>query len=209
MGVVAARRLGILGGTFDPVHYGHLLAAEQAREALGLEQVLFVPAGDPPHKTGRWKSAAQHRRAMVELAIADHPAFALSTIDLDRPGPHYSVEMVERVRQAFRLPAEGCFFLIGADSLVDLPGWHEPARLIGLCRLAVLHRPGYEPDLRELTRLLPALPERLDWVPMPELGLASSDMRRRAREGRSLRYQTPEAVVAYIRQHRLYAAAEE
>ncbi|MFQ5613220.1 MAG: nicotinate-nucleotide adenylyltransferase [Anaerolineae bacterium] len=197
-------RLGVLGGTFDPIHYGHLLAAEQARETLGLDRVLFMPAGDPPHKIGRPKSAAHHRRAMVELAIAGDPAFCLSTIDLDRPGPHYSVDMIDQVRRAFDLSAETCFFILGADSLWDLPGWRRPRQLIQQCRLAVLHRPGYEPEVEQLAAALPGLPARLDWVPMPEVGVASSDLRRRARQGLSLRYQTPEAVIAYIRQHRLY-----
>jgi nicotinate-nucleotide adenylyltransferase len=204
VGLVKSGRIGVLGGSFDPVHYGHLLGAEQAREVLQLDQVLFVPAGDPPHKRGALLTAASHRREMVELAIGSNHCFALSIVDLDRPGPHYSVDMIRLVRQTYHVAAANCFYVMGSDSLADLPHWHEPARLIQGCRLAVLRRPGYEPDLDHLAKFFPGLPDRLTWVPMPEIGLSGSDLRRRAREGRSLRYQTPESVVAYIEQHRLY-----
>jgi len=197
-------RLGILGGTFDPIHFGHLLAAEEARVALGLERVLFAPAGDPPHKPEADILPIRHRLAMVNLAIADNPAFAISGVDIDRPGPHYTVDTVHLIRKEWNTSAEDTFFIMGADSLVQLLTWHQPGRLIQLCRLAVVTRPGYQADLRELEAALPGLSRRLDCVEMPVLGISSSDLQRRVRESRSIRYQVPVAVSRYVTEHNLY-----
>ncbi|MBE7470716.1 MAG: nicotinate (nicotinamide) nucleotide adenylyltransferase [Anaerolineae bacterium] len=197
-------KLGFLGGTFDPIHLGHLLMAETAWEGLGLSQVLFVPAGDPPHKQGQAKTPAVHRVAMVERAIAGNPHFALSRVDLERPGPHYTTDTVRLIRAQYHLSAEACFLIIGGDSLVDLPTWHDAPELITLCRLAVIGRPGYRPDLTELEAAVPGLSARLDWVDMPPTGVSSRDIRARVRAGRSIRYQVTESVRAYIEQQRLY-----
>lgn len=197
-------RLGILGGTFDPVHFGHLLAAEEARVALRLDRVLFAPAGDPPHKQGHSILPVAHRLAMIRLAVADNPAFVISTIDVDRPGPHYTVDMIQLLRDEWGTGADETFFIMGGDSLAHLLTWHQPARLIELCRLAVVARPGYRADLAELEATLPGISHRLDWVEMPVLGVSSSDLQRRAREGRSIRYQVPAAVAEYVVEHRLY-----
>ena len=197
-------RAGILGGTFDPVHVGHLLLAETAREVLALQRVLFVPAGDPPHKQDVIKTPAHHRRAMVELAIAGNPCFELSLIDLERPGPHYTTDTVRLLRRQHDLSPEMCFFIIGGDSLVDLPTWHNASELITLCRLAVSHRPAYRPDLSVLEEQLPGVTRRLDWVEMPALGLEASVIRARVRAGQSIRYQVTESVRNYIEINRLY-----
>jgi nicotinate-nucleotide adenylyltransferase len=197
-------KLGILGGTFDPVHLGHLLMAEVTWQALNLNRVLFIPAGDPPHKQDTEKTPAYHRRAMVEAAIADNPHFELSLIDLDRPGPHYTVDTVQLVRAQYDLAADHCFFIIGADSLIDLPKWYHTVELVKLCRLAVVHRPGYQPNLTSLESVIPNLSTRVDWVEMPVSGVSSSDIRARVRAGLSIRYQVAEPVRAYIEQHRLY-----
>ena len=197
-------RLGILGGTFDPIHFGHLLAGEEARVTLGLDRVLFAPAGDPPHKQGHPLLPIAHRIAMVRLAIADNPAFELTTVDVDRPGPHYTVDLVRLVREEWGTSAEDTFFIMGADSLAHLLTWHQPGRLIQLCRLAVVARPGYRADLGELESALPGLSQRLDWVEMPVLGISSSDLQRRVRQGRSIRYQVPAAVAQYVAEHHLY-----
>jgi nicotinate-nucleotide adenylyltransferase len=197
-------RLGILGGTFDPIHLGHLLMAEAAREWLRLERILFVPAGDPPHKQGSQKTPASHRRAMVEVALVTNPHFALSPVDLERPGPHYSTDTVRLIRAQYNLSAEACFFIIGSDSLQDLPAWHNPKELITLCRLAVVHRPGYQPDIPALAATLPLIPLRLDWVEMPVVGIAASEIRARVQAGQSIRYQVVDSVRAYIEEHGLY-----
>lgn len=195
------KRIGILGGTFDPPHYGHLILAELAADSLALDRVLFVPAADPPHK-GALRSSAEHRVAMVERAIAGNPRFALSRVDLDRPGPHYSVEMV-RLLQGER-PEAPLAFLIGGDSLRDLPQWSRPDELIRLVRLGVMRRPGSAPDLTQLERELPGIRERVDWIDAPQIEISASALAQRVRAGLSIRYQTPDAVRAYIEEHRLY-----
>lgn len=197
-------KLGILGGTFDPIHLGHLLMAEASRETLGLNRVLFVPAGEPPHKQHQPCTPAHHRRAMVELAIVGNPHFELCSVDLDRPGPHYSTDTVRLIRAGFNLAAENCFFIIGGDSLADLPTWHQPRQLLALCRLAAVHRPGFRPNVAGLSGQLPGLAGRLSWVPMPLIGITASDIRARVRAGQSIRYQVAEPVNNYITRYRLY-----
>lgn len=197
-------KLGILGGTFDPIHLGHLLIAEVAWEGLGLSSVLFVPAGDPPHKQGVAKTPASHRVGMVERAIAANPHFALSPVDLERPGPHYTTDTVRLIRTQYHLSTEECFLIIGGDSLVDLPTWHNALELVTLCHLAVAHRPGFRPDLTELETVIPGISACLDWVEMPLIGFSSSEIRARVRAGQSIRYQVAEGVREYIEQHQLY-----
>jgi len=197
-------RLGILGGTFAPIHFGHLLVAEEARVSLRLDRVLFAPAGTPPHKQGHPILPVAHRLAMVRLAIADNPDFAITTVDIDRPGPHYTVDLVRLLRDDWGTSDDETFFIMGADSLAHLLTWHQPARLIELCRLAVVARPGYRTDLTKLEEALPGLSRRVDWVEMPVLGISSSDLQRRVREGRSIRYQVPAAVAQYVAEHGLY-----
>jgi len=197
-------QLGILGGTFDPIHFGHLLAAEEARVTLRLDRVLFAPAGDPPHKQGYAILPVTHRLKMVRLAIADNLAFDISTVDIDRPGPHYTVDTIQLIRDEWSTGADETYFIMGVDSLAHLLTWHQPAQLIELCRLAVVARPSYRADLAELEAALPGISRRLDWVEMPVLGISSSDLQRRVREGRSTRYQVPASVAHYITENRLY-----
>ncbi|HSG05766.1 MAG TPA: nicotinate-nucleotide adenylyltransferase [Nitrospiria bacterium] len=196
--------IGVLGGTFDPVHLGHLLLAEMARESLGLQRVLFVPVGDPPHKQAQPITPGRHRRAMVELAVGNNPGFEVCLVDLERPGPHYAVDTVRLIRDRYDIPAEACYFIVGGDSLADLPGWRRPEALLRLCRLAVVHRPGHQPDLRALATQLPGIAGRLDWVKMPEIGLSGSQIRARVRARQSIRYQVSEAVQNYIQKNQLY-----
>ena len=198
---VPVMRVGILGGTFDPPHYGHLILAELAADNLALDRVLFVPAADPPHKGGL-RASAQHRVALVERAIAGNPRFALSRVDLDRPGPHYSVEMVQLVQAEF--PGAALIFLIGGDSLRDLPTWSRPDELIKRVRLGVMRRPGSAPDLTQLEREIPGLGQRIDWIDAPQIEISASALARRVAAGLSIRYQTPDAVRAYIEDHQLY-----
>jgi len=197
------RRVGVLGGTFDPPHIGHLILAEEAWWQLGLDRVLLVPAGDPPHKRGAPLSAATHRVRMVELAIADNPHFELSRVDVDRPGPHYTIDMIHLLRRQLG-PETEIFFLMGLDSLVELPNWYRAADLIAACRLAALTRPAVELDWERLERALPGIRERVVLLDMPELEIASHVLQQRVRAGRPIRYQVLPAVEEYIREQGLY-----
>lgn len=197
-------RIGVLGGTFDPIHYGHLAAAEECRCALKLEHVLFMPAGQPPHKRGQPVSAVQDRVAMVELAIASNPHFRLSRIDVDRTGPSYTVGALEELRAEFG-PAAELWFLMGADSLADILTWREPERLIQLARVAAVNRPGSpDPSPERLEDRLPGASSRIDVVEMPDLALSGSALRERVAAGRPIRYQLPPDVERYVMEHRLY-----
>jgi len=196
-------RLGVFGGTFDPVHYGHLVAAEEIRYRLRLDKVLFVPAGLPPHKLDHDITPTRHRLAMLELAIASNPGFALSRVDVDRHGPCYTVDTLALLHEEYG-PGTELFFLMGMDSLAEILTWKDPERLIRLARIVVVGRPGFQADVNELDKVLPGAAERICIVDTPLMEVSSSDIRRRVREGAPIRYQVPEAVEAYIRAHRLY-----
>jgi nicotinate-nucleotide adenylyltransferase len=197
------QRLGILGGTFDPIHHGHLVAAQEACYQLDLDLVLFVPAGNPPHKPARPISAAAHRLRMVELAIGDNLDFALSRVDVARPGPCYTVDTLTLLREEWGT-GYTFFFIEGADSLAEITTWYQPHRLIQLSELAVVSRPGVELDVERLEQELPGLGERLHWVQMPQLEISSSELRARVRDGRPISYLLPESVERYIREQGLY-----
>lgn len=200
------RRVGVLGGTFDPIHIGHLILGESARQELTLERVIFVPAGEPWRKSGRELAAAQHRLAMVRLAIAGNPHFQVSTVEVERPGPSYTADTLALLRDQLGPQAE-LLFIMGRDSLADLPHWREPQRIIALARLAVAERPGWPlPPDEELERALPGIRARLTTFPMAAVDLSSSEIRRRCHEGRSIRYLVPAAVEEYIHAQGLYAA---
>jgi nicotinate-nucleotide adenylyltransferase len=196
-------RLGIFGGTFDPPHLGHLILAEVAADSLDLATVLFVPAADPPHKAAATiRASAAHRLAMVERAVAGNARFAVSRVDMDRPGPHYSVDMLRLLRAQY--PGVEFFFLIGSDSLRDLPTWSRPAELVRLAALGVMRRPGSMPDLGELERRIPGLRQQVCWIDAPLIELAASQLAASIAAGHSVRYQVPDAVRAYIEEHSLY-----
>ena len=199
--------IGVLGGTFDPIHNGHLAIAEDAREALGLERVLFIPLAAPPHKLGRPISDAETRLAMVELAIAGNPAFAVDRIELDRPGPSYAVDTLEllvaRERAAGR--DSDITFVLSAEAFRELPSWRSPERLFDMCRFAVVPRAGTEtPDAAWVEARFPGRSDRVTFIAGPLLGVSSSEIRARARSGRSIRYLVPDAVAGYIADHGLY-----
>ncbi|MCS7087436.1 MAG: nicotinate-nucleotide adenylyltransferase [Thermoflexales bacterium] len=198
-------RIGILGGTFDPPHVGHLVIAEHALAQLRLDLVWFMPVGQPPHKQSNAISAAHHRLAMTVLAVADHARFRVSTLDLDRPPPHYTVGLLEYLRATH--PLDEFVFIMGADALVDLPRWHQPQHLLELTTLAVAARPEVRVDFEALERELPGLQARLHWIQAPLVDIASSALQRLSAEGRSLRYLVPESVRAYIEAHRLYLSS--
>jgi len=197
-------RIGVLGGTFDPIHNGHLTIALEVRTKLNLTRVLFVPAGQPWLKTDRVISAAEHRRELVRLAIAGSPYFKLSTVEIDRPGPSYAVDTMEELKS--RLGAGGeLFFILGWDSLAELPQWHEPRRLLWLCRLVIVPRPGYPPpDLDLLEEAIPGLSQRVTLLDGPEVDISASLVRERVARGDSIGHLVPGPVEKYIRERRLY-----
>jgi nicotinate-nucleotide adenylyltransferase len=204
---VVSGSVGIFGGTFDPIHLAHLAVAEEAAEALGLERVLFVPAGEPPHKPGQPISAASDRIAMVELAIAGNERFAVDRLELDRGGPSYTVDTLESMRAArlrVGLP-DDLVLILSAEAFLGLMTWREPRRVVELARLVVAPRDGYpEAGPEFLAANLPELADRATFLDSPRLRLSGSDLRRRAADGRSLRYLVPDAVAAYIGDHALY-----
>ena len=199
----AARRLGLYGGTFDPIHVGHLIAAAEVQAALGLDRVLFLPAGQPPHKRGREITPAAHRVRMIELAIAGRPGLGISDLDLDPGQPSYTVYLLTRAREAYGEGVE-IFFVMGEDQLRDLPTWHQPARVAELARLAVVTRPNVGADLDEIARAVPAVAGRIHCVEIPQIDIASSDIRARVVAGRPIAYQVPRPVEDYIVAHQLY-----
>lgn len=198
----ATARLGVLGGTFDPPHNGHLALARAAQDALALTQLLFVPAADPPHKRGQAKTPAAARLGMLRCALQQEPGFCLSMLDMDRPGPHFAVDTLRLLREAH--PDAAVWFVMGADSLRDLPDWHNPQALIALCRLAVVPRPGVpvRPDMHE--RRIPGLARRVDMIDCPLFPHASRDIAARLRAGEDLGGLVPRAVLHYIAERGLY-----
>lgn len=196
-------RFGVFGGSFDPPHYGHLALAETARVQLQLARVLFVPAGEPPHKTDVNLSPIAKRIALVQAAIADNGSFALSRVDVDRPGPHYTVDMLRLLRTEFPQVTDW-FLLLGEDSLHDFLSWRAPEEILELAELAVMRRPEKPAPLAVLQERLPTLERRLTWLDVPPLHLSATELRRRVREGLPLRYLVPLPVEVLIRKHQLY-----
>ena len=194
--------IGILGGTFDPIHIGHLVVAEEARTKLGLSEVLFVPAGQPWLKQARDITPAAHRVEMARRAIADNPYFKLSTLEVDHPGPSYTVDTLTLLQD--QLSSESSlFFILGRDTLAELPLWKEPRKVIQLCRLVVPPRLGSR-DLRHLEEAIPGLLDRVIQLDMPVIGISSSEIRQRIAQGLPIRYLVPSVVEKYIAEHRIY-----
>jgi nicotinate-nucleotide adenylyltransferase len=204
---VGVRRVGLVGGTFDPIHNAHLMLAEEVRAALGLSEIVFIPAGQPPHKLGHHVTAVQHRLAMLELAIAPNPHFSYSRVELDRSGPSYLVDTLRILHEQWG--AETALnFILGWDSLEELHTWYDPQGILAqLAHLVVVRRPGYKEDAKdyeELEARLPGTRQRLVVVPMPLMEISSRDLRQRVATGRPIKYQVPEAVEEYIVKHDLY-----
>lgn len=198
--MTSGRRIGILGGTFDPIHHGHLIMAENAAEDLGLSSVLFAPAGTPPHKQNDAVTPTSMRLSMVELAIADRDGFELSRIDIDDVEVSYTWMLLDRLRRAH--PDDELWFILGGDSLHDFPRWENPNRILDVSRLAVIDRPGY--GKAEDASLPDFVTHRLDRVEAPLCDVSSTDIRERVNVGRSIRYLVPEPVRQYILQQDLY-----
>jgi nicotinate-nucleotide adenylyltransferase len=200
-------RIGVFGGTFDPIHFGHLIVAEQCREQAGLTQVWFVPAARPPHKLDRPLTRFEQRVEMIELAIAGQPAFQIDELEKHRAGPSYTADTLEELRR--RHPGNEFWLLIGSDTLVDLPHWRDPARVAAQAGLLVAGRPGHsippEAEVRSLLKVADGAPLRYQAIESPLIDISSRDLRRRVAGGRTIRYLLPRAVDSYIREKRLYA----
>lgn len=196
--------IGVLGGTFDPIHNGHIAVAEEVRTRLNLTEILFVPAGQPWLKEARPILAAEHRIQMVRLAIAEEPYFKLATIEIDRAGPSYTVDTITEL-QAQPGSGDELFFILGWDNLAQLPQWREPSRLIKMCRLVAVPRPGYSlPNLDSLEAVIPGLSRRLIILDKPEIDIDATEIRNRVAQGLPISHLVPEPVDDYIRQHKLY-----
>lgn len=194
---MSVRRVGVFGGTFDPPHLGHLVIAAWARDALALDQVLFVPAGQPPHKRGRKLTPARHRLAMIRLATRGNPAFKVSTWELDRRGPSFTIDTLQHLSNSRQVQLH---LVVGADSLDDFRAWHRPDEILALARLAVAGRPGSGSRGEAWARRT----KRVDWIGNPLIEISSTLVRERVAGGYSCRYLVPGPVWSYIERHRLY-----
>jgi nicotinate-nucleotide adenylyltransferase len=190
--------IGLIGGTFDPIHIAHLIIAEAALEALSLREVVFVPAARPPHKDGGRVTPVEHRLEMVRLAISGNPRLDVSDIEARREAPSYTIDTIREVRSGLSA-AEEIYFIMGADSLVEFFTWKDPLELLGSCRFAVVPRPGVSLDAAD-----PRILARATILEVPEMSIASRDIRERARLGRTIRYLVPAPVESYIHEKKLY-----
>lgn len=198
--------IGVLGGTFDPIHIGHLRVAEEVVARLDLPRILFIPAGQPWLKLNNANaiSPVQHRLAMVRLGIAGNPRFKLSTVEIERPGPSYSVDTIAQLRSQLDKDDE-IFFILGWDNLMQLPQWHKPELLIEMCRLVAVPRVDFPLlDLPALEKKLPGITERVILFDKPRIDINASEIRRRAAKGLSIGDFVPKAVESYIKEHGLY-----
>lgn len=195
--------LGILGGTFDPPHNGHLLIAQAAEHALSLDKVVFIPAKQPPHKLGDPISPLETRVAMLKCALRHHPAYVISMLEAEREGPSYTVDTLRELRHELTADAE-LYFIMGMDSLAGLPTWHEPQEIVKLCKLAVAQRPGIHVDLDALEAQVPGVKASVVLIPAHESDIASTEIRDRVRLNESIRTLVPPLVADYIAQHHLY-----
>ena len=196
-------RIGIFGGTFDPPHLGHLILASEAHVQLKLTRLLWVLTPVPPHKTNRPISLLNDRLAMVKLALNDEPSFELSNIEIERPGPHYTLDTVRIFSKLY--PNDDLILLLGGDSLRDLPTWHRPADLVAACyQIGVMRRPGDSIDMDKLDAQIPGLKAKVKFVEAPLLEIASSEIRRRAARGLPFRYYLLPPVYQYIQENNLY-----
>jgi nicotinate-nucleotide adenylyltransferase len=199
-----SERLAIFGGTFDPIHFGHLALAEEVCWQLGVARVFFVPAARQPLKAWKHVAPADARLEMVQLATVDNPSFAVCDLEIRRGGPSYTIDTVMSLREEF--PTAEWSFVAGADVLSDLPRWHAIGRLLELCRFAIVTRPGHPVDLDQLYTALPSARGRVETVGNLRLEISSTDIRDRLSRGAPTRYQMPDAVIDYIREHGLYRA---
>jgi nicotinate-nucleotide adenylyltransferase len=202
-------RIGVYGGSFDPIHFGHLILAEQCREQAALDEVWFVPAARPPHKLEMPLSSFEHRVAILHLALDGHSGFRIDTLEAKRPGPSYTADTLDELHRSH--PGNEWYYLLGSDSVPDLPKWHEPARIVARAALIVMERHGSPtPNSADVEKLIGVSrgQSRMQKIDVPLIDLASRDIRQRVAAGRSIRFMVPELVENYIREHRLYGSSK-
>lgn len=197
-------KIGVLGGTFDPVHRAHIMMAEEAKEALSLSEVLMVPAGQPMFKANDRITMADHRLAMLHLAVAGSPHIKVSTVEIERPGPSYTVDTIAGLREQ-QGDSDDIYFIIGWDSLEQFPEWREPARILSMCFLVAVPRPGWSrPDLQTLEDRVPGISGRVVFLEKPQVDISASDIREMVARGESIDHLVPGPVADYIKEHKLY-----
>lgn len=204
------RKLGLMGGTFDPVHNGHLLIANEAGWRLELDKVVFIPTGDPPHKQDHYITPARCRLEMVRLATQDNPLFEVSAIEIERPGLSYTAQTLRALQEDYGEDTD-FFFIIGVDAAADLLSWNEPDQVVTLAKLVVVNRPGFDLPMAKLQAGLPEidLNERLILLDVPLVEISSTEIRSRVAQGISIRYLLPEEVIGYIEREKIYLPEEE
>ena len=206
-------RVGILGGTFDPVHLGHLIVAEQARVRLDLDRVIFIPAGQPWLRAEQPAADAPDRLRMVELAVKSNPAFEASSQEIDRPGPTYTVDTLEVLKEELSREPDAdtvLHYIIGMDALEQFHRWKDPERVVELCHLVIVNRPGHQGvDVNDVVGRYPEAGTRLTLLNVPRIEISSTEIRKRVSEGISIRYLAPDSVEEYIREQGLYRAGRE
>ena len=197
-------KIGVLGGTFDPIHNGHLAIAEEARAYLNLNEVIFLPAGQPWMKSDRSISPARHRTAMIALALQSRPYFKTSTIEIEHQGPSYSVNSIAELKAQAVEPTDW-YFILGWDNLSKIPQWREPAKLIEMCFLAAVPRPGYErPNMKKLEAALPGISKKVILMDKPRLEISATDIRNKVAQGLPISGLVPQVVEEYIKENGLY-----
>jgi nicotinate-nucleotide adenylyltransferase len=201
-------KIGVLGGTFDPVHRAHIAVAEAARDALGLDRVILVPAGQPMSKPKQPVTEAKHRINMLRLAIKGKRGLEISDLEIKRPGPSYTIDTITELKKAYRNEDE-IYFILGCDSLLQMPEWKEPSRLAAVCRLVTVPRPGFPaPDMKELEKKVPGISKSVIFLDKPNLDVSATDIRERIAEGQSIDDFIPKPVAEYIKKQKLYQKTE-
>lgn len=198
------RKIGIMGGTFDPIHVGHLVTAEAVRNEYGLDRVLFIPAANPPHKQGQEVTPAMHRYIMTAMATYSNPYFHVSSLELDRPGPSYTIDTIYELKRVYGKNTE-LFFITGADAIQEIPTWDRIEELLGLCQFIAATRQGCLPSVDNIKEYFGKLGKtRIHRLTTPELEISSTDIRERIKTGNSIKYIVPESVEHYILKEGLY-----
>jgi nicotinate-nucleotide adenylyltransferase len=197
-------KIGIMGGTFDPVHFGHLFAAEFAREAVGLSRVIFMPSGNPPHKSYDGMAPAEDRFEMARLAIENNPGFEISRAEVDREGVSYTSDTLEFLSALN--PGASLFLITGLDAALDIPNWHEPLKILSFCKILVIARSGYIRD--KISMLDDMIRDSLLIFDTDLIDISATDIRNKVRSGCCIRYMTPDVVCDYIIKKNLYSGTE-